>query len=187
MSALRAWSVSRRENALRRLRSHPQDFGSNLPETDRRVILAQQALTKAIEDQRRLQERSERRAAARQAALRVLAAAETWLREGVPGNCRIEPIETEPPKLNKGESSLDGVERFRRRGREIKATIHTIQSSCFPKSYCKQRAHGMVEGVARAPDVSMLVELDRAIAWPDAAPDIGGDRRGAATCVRRSA
>ena len=167
---VRAASMDRveKENALRRLTSHQQDGGFNLPETDSRVIAAQQALTKATEDLRRLQERAETRAAAQQAALRVLAAAETWLREGVAGNCRIEPIETEPPKLNKGETVTDAIERLRRRVRELKADLHRIQSAPFPSKHAKARLREAIETLAQrgTPDVSMLIEHDGDIVWP---------------------
>ena len=142
---VRAASMDRveKENALRRLTDHPGNGGFGLKPDDRRVMLAQQALTTATEDLRRRQERSEMPASAQQAALRVLAASEDFLRHGVPGGCTLEAAEAEEPKLLKNEGLLDGVERFRRRGREIKASIHAIQSSCFPKSHCKQRArHG---------------------------------------------
>jgi hypothetical protein len=45
-----------------------------------------------------VQERSETRAAAQQAALRVKVGCEDWLRHGVPGNCTLEAVEIEPPK-----------------------------------------------------------------------------------------
>ena len=157
-----------KENELRRLTSHPQDFGFDLKPDDARVILAQQALTKATENFRRVQELQAERAAAQQAALRVKAACEDFLRYGVPGNCQIAVIEVEEPKLLKNEGLMDGIARFQRRGREIKATIHTIQSSCFPKDYCKSRAREMVEALAErgAISVSRLVEHDGDLEFP---------------------
>jgi hypothetical protein len=180
---VRAASMYRieKENELRRLTAHPQDGGFNLPETDRRVIVAQQALTRATEDLQRLQERAEKRAAAQQAALLMLAAAETWLREGVPGNCRIEVIETEPPKLNKNETIVDGIDRLRRRGRELKADLHRIASAPFPSSYAKQRMREQVETLAMqgAPSVSALIELDGKIEFQTQrlTSEVHGERR----------
>ena len=60
-------------------------------------------LAKLSDDLRRLNERSEARTAAWHAASRALAATEEWLRTGKPGNCTLEAVETELPKLNKGD------------------------------------------------------------------------------------
>jgi hypothetical protein len=161
---VRAASMERveKENALRRLTDHRGAGGFNLPETDRRVILAQQALTKAIEDQRRLQERSEARAAAQQAALRVKAGCEDFLSYGLPGGTVLEAVEIEPPALLKNEAVLDAAERLRRRGRELRADIARLSAAPFPSSYAKQRMREQIETLAQRgePSVSRLVELD---------------------------
>jgi hypothetical protein len=79
----------------------------------------------------------------------------------VPGNCQIAEIEIEPPKLLKGETTLDAIERLRRRGRELKADLHRIRSAPFPSTYAKQRMREQIEALAQgAPSVSRLVELD---------------------------
>ena len=75
---------------------------------------------------------------AQQAALRVKAGCEDYLRHGVPGNCRLEAVKTEPPKLLKGETDLDGIERLRREGAQ--GAIHTIRSSCFPRACWRSRS-----------------------------------------------
>ena len=152
-----------KENELRRLTSHPQDDGFNLPETDRRVILAQQALTKATDDLRRVQARQDERAAAQQAALRVKANCEQFLRYELPGDCRLEAIEVEPPKLLKGEASLlDAVENRRRRCRELKADLHRVASAPFPSSHAKAKMRAQIEALAMqgAPSVALLIEHD---------------------------
>lgn len=150
------------ERAYRRLVDHPQDGGYNIPETDRRAISAQQHIAKVTDDLRRLNERSELRALAWRAASAPLAACEDFLRHGVPGGCKLEAIETEPPPLKKGEGILDAVEARRRRVRELRADLHRIRSAPFPSSYAKQRMRAQVEALAQrgAPSVSRLVELD---------------------------
>jgi hypothetical protein len=72
-----------------------------------------------------------------------------------------EDYEGEPPKLAKGETVIDGIERLRRRVRELKADLHRIASAPFPSAYAKQRAREQVEALAMqgAPSVS-LIELD---------------------------
>jgi len=157
------------EHALKRLVSHPQDGGFNLGPDDRRVIEAQRTLDKATDEFKHLQELQEVRSEAFQAASGALVTVEDFLRHGMPGNCQIAAeIEVEPPKLLKGEGPLDGAARFQRRGREIKAAIHTIRSSCFPKSYCRQRMREQVEPLVRRGEVSVsrLVEIDGEIEWP---------------------
>jgi hypothetical protein len=91
-----------------------------------------------------------------------LAACEDFPRHGVPGNCKLEAVETAPPKLNRDETVLDAIERLRRNGRQLKATLHQIRSSCFPSAYCKQRMRAQIEALAMqgAPSVSALIELD---------------------------
>ena len=64
----------------------------------------------------------------------VLANVEGWLRQGIPGNCSLEPAVIEPPKLLKGETLLDALDRVRRRGREIKAALHTVRSRALAVS-----------------------------------------------------
>jgi hypothetical protein len=121
-----------KENAVRRLTSPAQDGGFNLPETDNRVVLAQQALTKAKENFRRVQKLQTVRAVAQQAALRVKANCEDFLRFAVPGDCRLEAIEVEPPRLNKGENLIDAIFRCQRRNRELRADLARVEAAAYP-------------------------------------------------------
>ena len=156
------------ENTLKRLLAPAAEGGFKLHEGDSRVIVAERALEKAEAEFRRLQERQQSRAASWQSASAALAACEDWLKNGRPSGVVLEAVEVDVPKPAKGESLLDQIENHRRRARELKAAKHTIESAPFPSSFAKQRAREMVEQlVARgAPDVSLLVEMDRAIEWP---------------------
>lgn len=80
----------------------------------------------------------------------------------------LEAVEHEPPKLLKGDSIVDGIERLRRRGRELNADLHRIESAPFPSSHAKRRMREQIEQLAArgCPDVTMLIEHDREIAWP---------------------
>jgi hypothetical protein len=95
-------------------------------------------------------------------------ACEVYLRDGKPGNTTLEAVEVEPPKLNKGETVVDAIERHRRRVRELRADLHRIESVPYPSSYAKQRMRAQIGQLAQrgAPSVSSLVEHDREIAWP---------------------
>jgi len=155
-------------NALKRLSDHPQDGGFNLPPTDARVIVAQKHLDKMTDDFERLQELQKGRSGQWQAASGALSNTETGLRSGLPGGTTLQSWDGEPPSLNKNEGLLDAISRLQRRGRDLKATLHQIRSSCLPKSYCIQRAREMAEALVMrgTPDVSMLIEHDGDIIWP---------------------
>ena len=156
------------ERALRRLTDHPHDGGLNLKPEDRRVIASQQHLAKMTADAKRLTELSEVRSAAWQPTSLALSAVEAWLKGGQPSGTVLQDHEAQGPKLNKGETVIDAIERHRRRGRELKADLRRIQSAPFPSSYAKQRMRAQIEALAQrgAPDVSSLIEHDREIAWP---------------------
>ena len=176
-------------NSLKRLIDHPQDFGRGLPETDPLAVTAQKHLDKMTADLERLKQLQEVRTAAWQSVSQAKAACETWLRSGVPGNCKLEAIEVEPPKLNKGETVIDAIERHRRRGRELKADQHRIASTPYPSSYCKQRMRAQIEALAMqgAPSVSRLVELDGPVDFQTEARNIGGSRGTAVAGIQRAA
>jgi hypothetical protein len=156
------------ETALRRLTDHPQDGGLGFREDNRTVIAAQRTLDKATDEFRRLQELQQVRSTQWQTASAALQAVESWLRNGRPGNCQLAAVETEPVKLLKGEGLVDAIERVRRRGRELKADLHRIESAPFPSSHAKQKMRAQIEALAArgAPDVSVLLENDREIVWP---------------------
>ena len=80
----------------------------------------------------------------------------------------LEPVEVEPPKLLKGESVLNAVERHRQRCRTLRADIHTIESSSFPAAYCRKKMRAQIETLAQrgAVNVSRLVEHDGDIEFP---------------------
>ena len=157
------------EQALKRLTDHPSNGGHNLPPTDPRAVVAEKHLAKMTDDLRRLQERTEARATAWQAASAAMAACEAYLRDGKPGNTTLEAVEIEPPKLAKGENGLlDAVSRLRHHCRELRADLHRIESAPFPSSYAKRKMREQIEALAQrgVPDVSVLIEHDRDIAWP---------------------
>jgi hypothetical protein len=155
-------------NGLKRLTSHQQDGGFNLPETDARVIAATKQLDKATDDFERQKALQTERSAAFQIAGAALANVEAWLRDGQSHGSVLEHFDGPTPKLNKGESVLDAVERLHRRGRELKADLHRIASAPYPSAYAKQQMREQIEALAMqgAPSVSALVELDGKIVWP---------------------
>jgi hypothetical protein len=91
-----------------------------------------------------------------------------WLRDGRPHSTVLHDYDGPEPKLAKGESITDAIERLRRRGRELKADLHRIRSAPFLSSHCNHRMREAVEVLATvgAPSVSSLVEFGRDIVWP---------------------
>jgi hypothetical protein len=155
-------------NALKRLTAHPQEFGFNLKPDDPRVVAAQRTLDKATDEFHRVQTRQTERSAVFQLCSQGLAQVEAWLRDGRPSGTVLEAVEVEPPKLLKGEDVLSGIERLRRRCRELKSDLHRIASAPMPSSWAKERMRAQVEALtARGePDVSLLTERGGNIVWP---------------------
>ena len=121
-----------------------------------------------VDEARRLDTLDVERSARWRAASHTLQAVEGYLRDGRPANCVLKDHDAPEVKLAKGETGLlDAIENRRRRVKELKATLHTIRSSCFPSAYCKQRMREMVESIALRgqPNVADLVEHDRPITW----------------------
>jgi hypothetical protein len=156
------------QQRLKQLQDHPQYGGFGLSDDSQSVVDARRHVERLTGEAKRLDDLYAARSAAWEAAGAALASAEAWLRTGRPGNTELEPVDTAPPKLLKGEGILDGIERLRRRGRELRADLHRLQSAPFPSSYCKRRMREEVEALARrgAPNVTSLVEHDGAIAFP---------------------
>jgi hypothetical protein len=98
----------------------------------------------------------------RETASAALASVETWLKSGRPHGTVLEEFDGPEPKLNKGETVADAIERLRRRGRELCADLHRIASAPFPSSYAEQRMRVQVEALAMQgePDVTNLIEHD---------------------------
>jgi len=150
------------QRALSRLVDHRSLGGYELPQTDNRVIAAEKHLAKLSDDWRRLNERREARAAAWQTASQALAAVESWLRDGKPSGVLLQDHDGEEPKLNKGETVVDAIERHRRRSRELRADLHRIESAPFPSSHTKLKMREQIDALAMqgAPSVSSLIEHD---------------------------
>ena len=150
------------ERALKRLTDHRSLGGYERPETDGLVIAAKRTLDRATADARRLSELSEVRSAAWQATSRVVSAVEVWLRDGRPPGTELQDYEGEVAKLNKNENLLDGIERHRRRCRELKADLARIAAAPFPSSHARARMREAVEALSMrgAVNVSRLIEHD---------------------------
>jgi hypothetical protein len=160
---------TRARQRLERLKAHAQDHGLGLPPEHASCVAAEKEIARTSDAARRLQERSERLAAAWRAAAEPLAACETWLRDGRPSGVQLLDWEGDEPKLLKGENGLlDAIENRRRRVRELRANLNRIASASYPSGYCKARAKEQIEALAMqgTPTVAMLVEHDGDLIWP---------------------
>jgi len=134
---------------------------------DARVIAAQKLVDKLTREYQRLTARNEARTAAFTTAKQTETAVETWLRD-LRGTAVLDDFSGPEPTLSKGESIADGISRLQRRGRELKAVLHTIRSAPFPSAHAKAKMRAEIETLAMlgAPNVANLIEHDRKIEWP---------------------
>ena len=140
---------------LKQLLAHPQDDGFNLPADNRSVLQAERDLARVTDDLARLNERNKLRTSAWHAAGSVVAAVESWIRGGIPGNVAFEPVEVEAPRLAKNETVLDAIEKLRRRVGELQTDLRRIRSAPFPANHCKARMREQVETLARRGSVNV--------------------------------
>jgi hypothetical protein len=149
-------------SSLKRLLAPAGEGGFRLKPDDPRVVAAQRTLEKATDEFHRLLTRQTERSAVFQLCSQGLAQVEAWLRDGRPSGTVLEAVEVEPPKLLKNEDVLSGIERLRRRCRELKADLHRIESAPYPSSHAKAKMREQIAELATqgAPSVSLLVEHD---------------------------
>ncbi len=154
---------------LKRLLDPPQLGGFGMPDDHVSVAVARCEAERTAAVSKRLEDLHSARSAAVATANAVLSQVTTWLRDGgKPAGTVLEPVEIEAPKLLKNESLADGVERLRRRVRELRADLHRIRSAPYPASYCKARARAQIEALAQrgAVNVGALIEHDGDIEFP---------------------
>jgi hypothetical protein len=156
------------ETRLRQLTDHRSENGFHLHLTDLRVTEQQKTVAKLTDELQRLRALDAERSAAWRVASQLVAAVEEYVKNGRPPGTALEDYDGTPPQLVKNETILDGIERLRLRGRELKANLHTIRSAPYPSAHvrAKIRAEVLAMAEAAAPVVSDVVEHDRSIVWP---------------------
>jgi hypothetical protein len=157
------------ERRLKRLTDHQHDGGFFLKDGDPRVVAARENLARLTDEAARINDRYETRSGAWQSASQTQSAVETWLRDGRPhGTVLEDDDEFKVPMVVKGESITAGIERIRRRVRELRADLNRIRSAPYPASYCKAQARAQIEALAQrgAVNVSRLVEHDGDLEFP---------------------
>ena len=167
LSAKRSMAKIEAANALKTVGRPPAGIWPG--PSERPPLEAQKHLEKMTADLKRVKELREVRTAGWQQTSQAKAAVETGCATAAARRAVARPRWTGAAEAAQGRNALlDAIENRRRRGREIRALIHTIRSCCFPKSYCKQRAREQIDVLAErgAVSVSRLVELDGDIEFP---------------------
>jgi hypothetical protein len=151
---------------LQQLEAHPSFGGFGLGPDDPRVCQQKALIAELTASKERMEARYRRTSEVWQAASKVRTAVEQWLRERPPTT--VEDAPTEPPKLLKNESLLEGIERYRRRARELVADLRRIEAAPYPRDYCRQKATDEVLALAERGRInaSHLVEHDGSLVFP---------------------
>ena len=151
-----------RQDAEQRLRlaKRPQ-FGRTAASEDHpEIIAAQRALDATIAEQARLSQHEAVISATFHTRGRLVDKVERFLRDAASRGFAFAPAVAVEPKVQKGESILDAIERVRRQARTITADLHTIASAPTPSGDAKRRMREQIEAIASMgrPNVSGLIE-----------------------------
>lgn len=159
--------IERHRQRLRQLRGPRGLDCYDLPEDDLGVVSEQERLDKKIVELKRRSELSELRGGRARILAALVTAAEDWIRNKPVGTviAMHPPID---PDLKKGEDLLIGIERYRRRGRELEADLHRIRSSPWPSSGARQKAQTLDDQLAESgrPLVENAIDHNEPIPFP---------------------
>jgi hypothetical protein len=126
----------------------PRGAGAyNLPDDDLRVASEQHKIDTKVAELTRLKELIEVRSGRWQNISRLVTACENWVRS-VPASSMIvlhRPVEG---TLRKGEDLSGGIERLRRRGRELQADLARVRAAPWPASVAKAKMREQIERLA---------------------------------------
>ena len=157
------------QRRLDRLLGHPHEsFGGSgsgfgLRQDDVRVVQQRRVLQEATMMAERLAARYEAASAEWQPAARTRHAIDTMLRNRRHGTTFAEYVAE--PRLAKGEDILGACDRLARRCRELRADAHRVESAPFPLSHARTRLVEAIDRLAKAPNVSALIEHEAGDIW----------------------
>jgi hypothetical protein len=156
------------ENVWKRMVEHPSNFGFGRAQDDPLSLAARKTADRAAAAFAKIQALYNKRGEEAQAASAALKTCEDYLRSGKPGGTIFETVPAELPKLARGESLVEAVEKMRRRVRELRADAERIAASQYPAEVTKQKMREQIMRLAEqnAPDVSLLVEHFREVVFP---------------------
>jgi hypothetical protein len=157
------------DDRLKQLLAHASQGGYALKEDDLRVTVQRRVRDKAAADLKRLQEMVQARTEIWRSASAALSNVELWLGGGRPHGTELIVVETEPPKLGKGENGLlDAVANRRRRAQELRDELDRVENAPYPAAHCKAKIRQRVAQLAERgkPDVMPLMLFDQDVTWP---------------------
>lgn len=159
--------AQRYRTRIRQLKSGEWGGGRQIGDHDPSIVDASAKAAKHEENVARLRDQANTHSARVGALGSLISSLKSYLRSG------LGPITELPvlPKvaLRKGETFADGVERCRRRVRELDADAHMIKSSPWPSDLARERARSEIAQLVSQcePSVSALIETQNGgIGWP---------------------
>ena len=105
-------------------------------------------INRAFAEMQRLAVADQQRAAIWNARSRLCNNVETYLADGIPSGCTLQALPEPAVKLAKGQNILDLIEDKRRRGRELKADLHTCRSAPITSAAARAKVRAFVEKLA---------------------------------------
>lgn len=139
-----------------------------LPDDDPAVVRQREKIEAADAELRRLEDRRDARSAEWQGLGQPVDAAERWL-ASLPPDAVLEPAEVEVPKLNKSETPTTGVDRLRRKRRDLLADMQAVDAAPITSTTAKAKVRAEIEALADRgrPDLFGTIEHGDAIRWPE--------------------
>ncbi|WP_133239337.1 hypothetical protein [Microvirga sp. KLBC 81] len=140
---------------------------------DHPTVTAEQAKAARIGDEMvRLNSLYDARSSRWQDLARLVSGLDAWVK-GQGGRelvAHVAPV----PKLQRGETPSDAVERCRRRLRELHADLARVEAAPIPSAQAKEAAQREVARLAAqgCPNVGALVEAGAKIEWPMSRADV---------------
>lgn len=137
--------------------------GFGLPELASQIVSERRALERVERELARLRELKEVRSARWTTQVQLQGKVIDWITAGgVPTNCSMVNVDDLPEAelLKKGESVVDGIERYRHRLRELAADAHRIRSAPYPSAEAKAKLRQHIAQLAEAgvPNVDSMIE-----------------------------
>lgn len=154
-----------RLDALKR----PRNGGVALTGDDVPVKEAQKALDRAAAEMDRIAPIESAQSAIWNARAGLARDAETFVRDALDRGQAFAARPTPAPKLAKGETVADAVERLRRRGRELDADLNRTKAAPIPAGIAKVRMRSQIAALAERgrPYVAGLIEHGTDIEFAD--------------------
>ncbi|MGL3108901.1 hypothetical protein [Bradyrhizobium sp. BR 1432] len=152
---------------LRQLREPRGSGGFNLAEDDLRVIEEQRRLDLKLAELKRRDELSKERGGRSSTLKALIRDAEDWIRK-IPAGTAIAMHASVDPELKRGEDLLTGIERCRRRDRELRADLSRARAAPWPSPIAKKKMRDRIEQLAEsgAPRADCAIDHSEPISFP---------------------